>query len=241
MIDKFLRCLVLVAVCCTLVPPSFASDGKSMHSLQLQQRPHRNEKPVRVHPHLKERLRSVRVIGIAPPFVKAVHYINNIPEERADWAQAAARGALKQIKRKLDYFLIQHKVLGMQGPTAEELEDVYALYAAIVYSIDTHTRKGKDFFYDKFSTFDYSVGPIDAILDKSHADALLLTTVYGVINSKSLHASAKGCVTTAALVDRSGTLLWYGESNVGYYDIRSEWDAADAMRDGLLGFPSLNN
>jgi hypothetical protein len=216
MLERLVRGFFLSAICLLFIHAAFASDAKNATALQMPQQPKRNEKPKRKHPNFMKQMKSVHVIGIAPPHVQAIHYINNIPEPRDDWAQAARRGALKQIKRRLDDYSIQNKVLDAQGATAEELEDVYALYAAIQYSIDKHTKKGKNLFYDKFATFDYSVGPVGAILDKTHVDALLLTTVYGVIYSKSLHASSKGCVTTAAIIDRSGALLFRPRRHGGH-------------------------
>lgn len=218
-----------------LLTPVLASDNS--RSLQLPRKPQRNEKPSRMHQNFSKIAKSIRVIAIAPTQVKAVHYVNDIPEQRSDWTETGMRGASKALKSRFEH---NARVVFLDRNTSAsaECEDIYPLYDAIRSSIVKHASKGRDVFYEKFRDFDYSVGSIETILDKVHADALLVTTVYTVIYSKSLQASQQGGYATSALIDRSGDLLWFSESGTAIgYDIRTEWGVQGILRQALTGFP----
>jgi hypothetical protein len=140
----------------------------------------------------------------------------------------------------------------MQAP----LEDVTALYRAVSYSIVEHTYKRFP-FQTKLENFDYSLGPVDDVLKRSRADALVI--VYGIDQISTTGRKALRGVglvlgsvtgqpvvssgTTAlniALVDRSGAVLWYNIAGQdGGYDLRDPASARAFVQRLVADFPSV--
>ena len=139
----------------------------------------------------------------------------------------------------------------MQAP----LEDLTALYRAVSYSIVEHTYQRFP-FPTKLENFDYSLGPIDDVLKRSRADALVI--VYGIDQISTTGRKALRGVglvlgsitgqpvvssgTTAlniALVDRSGAVLWYNIAGQdGGYDLRDPASARAFVQRLVADFPS---
>ena len=140
--------------------------------------------------------------------------------------------------------------------TQRSVDDVTVLYRAVSGSIIEHTCTQHP-FHTKLENFDYSVGPIDALLQKHQADALVI--VYGVDQISTNGRKALrgiglvlGAVTgqpvvsqgmtalNIALVDRSGAVLWYkiaGDS--GGFDLRDARSAKAFVQRLVSDFPAV--
>lgn len=88
-------------------------------------------------------------------------------------------------------------------PTAE-LQEILSLYRAVNKSIQLHTF-GPQVFTAKQTQFEYSVGPIKALLQQNGADALVFVRVLHRYSSRSSRS-----FISLGLADASGTILWYG-------------------------------
>lgn len=210
-----LSVLLLVSACSTVSPKSV---------LNPPRRAARNEGAQRRHPEFNTRIKSIRRIGILPPRVEAYQLVNGVREDMDEWAENGRKGALRELgalaKEQPNRFVLITPDNSLQA----EYEDMMSLYEAVSSSILNHTEKNnnKDLFYEKYRVFDYSVGPVGGILDRHQVDALVVTQVKGVIIKQSLQGSARGGIVTAALIDRTGALLCYADSERLYgMDVRS--------------------
>lgn len=110
--------------------------------------------------------------------------------------------------------------------------------------------------------FEYSIGPIQNILNKYGVNGLILVTGFdeissagrqtlkavGIIAGLALAASGVGgaiiiprsgiTLVSVALVDSSGDILWYNiKSSEGGYDLRKPESATDLLRTILADYP----
>jgi hypothetical protein len=106
--------------------------------------------------------------------------------------------------------------------------------------------------------FDYSIGPIDKILQKHGTDALIFVYGFDEISTggrKALQAAGiiAGALTgvvvlprsgftviNAAIVDPSGAVLWYNvKGSQGGYDLRNPESATNFIRSVLSDYPGI--
>ncbi len=212
---------------------------------------------VRTPPDLSQRIREIRTIGILPPDLKLYELSSGgVKELRPDWckdARESVQAALASELAKRGYDL---KPLA-PGPGADaELQDIRALYDAVVTGILRHAYAGPHFFPAKATNFDYTIGPIDNILRPGGADALLLVKGMDEISTSGrkavqtlgvLAAAMAGVVATPrmgqtlvvfGLIDRSGDLLWFNfRVGAGGYNLRERESVSKLVAQAVERFP----
>jgi hypothetical protein len=215
-------------------------------------------KAYRAHPQLEMRAKNVKHPGLVRPDIDICELTaGGVRELRDDWCEIGETCVLKAMVENLSGKEIKIKTLEVGKDIEKEVEDIQPLYRAVSLSIQLHTY-GPYLFPEKKKNFEYSIGPIDGILQKFGADALIF--VYGIdeistAGRKALKAASvvvgafTGVVVmprsgmtilSVALVEAPGTILWYCiKSSQGGYDLRKPKSASDLVENVLRDFPRL--
>lgn len=214
--------------------------------------------PYRAHPEFEVRSRNIKTFGLLSPDIKIYEFTaGGLRELRDDWCAVGkenVQGALIGCFREKPFEI---KPITVDKEMEEEMEDIYALYRAVVRSINTYTY-GDFKFPGKMKHFDYSIGPIDQILQKHGADGLIFVYGFDEISTsgrKALQTTAvivgalagvyvvprSGItVVSAALVDPSGAILWYNvKGSQGGYDLRNRESATKFIRSVISDYPGM--
>jgi hypothetical protein len=217
----------------------------------------RYQQPYRAHPELDRRARTVRTIGLLPPDIKIYELsAGGVAELRDEWSAAGRDAVVQGLTETFSGRGITMKPLAIDKDQQRAVEDVTVLYRAVSSSIIEHTYKQYP-FQTKLEHFEYSVGSLDALLQKTQADAVVI--VYGVDEISTNGRKALrgvglvlGAVTgqpvvssgmtalNIALVDRSGAVLWYkiaGDS--GGFDLRDGKSAKAFVQRLVADFPAV--
>ncbi len=214
--------------------------------------------PYRAHPEFEMRIKNIKNPGLLSPDIKIYEFTaGGVRELRDDWCSTGkenVQGALIECFREKP---LEIKPIMVGKEMEEEMEDIYALYRAVSTSINVYTY-GDFKFPEKMKNFDYSIGPIDKILQKHGTDALIFVYGFDEISTggrKALLAAGiiAGALTgvvvlprsgftvvSAAIVDLSGTILWYNaKGSQGGYDLRNPESATKFIRSVLSDYPGM--
>ncbi|HUL30186.1 MAG TPA: hypothetical protein VLZ03_06985 [Thermodesulfobacteriota bacterium] len=212
--------------------------------------------PYRIHPEFETRTKNMKALGLLSPDIRIYEFTaGGLRDRRPDWCALGkenVQGALIECFREKPFDV---KPLVVDKEMEEEMEDIHALYRAVARSIRECTY-GDFKFPGKMKHFDYSIGPIDQILQKHGADGLIFASGFDEISTagrKALQATAvvvgvlagvavvprSGItVISAALVDPSGAILWYNiKANQGGYDLRERDSATKFIRSVISEYP----
>lgn len=213
-------------------------------------------KAYRAHPELEVRSTGINNPGFVAPDIKIYELTaGGVRELRDDWSIKAEENVRRATTEGLTEKAAEIKTLTIDKDIEEEMDDIRALYRAVSSSIQLHTY-GPHVFPEKKKHFEYSIGSVERILRKFGSDALIF--VYGfdeesTTGRKALHAAGiiagafTGVVVTpryaitsvsVALVEESGTILWYCNSKGGY-DLRKPESVAKLVKHILSDFPRL--
>lgn len=208
----------------------------------------------RAHPELDTLVRSIKTIGIIPADIRIYELsAGDVEELRDDWSDQGRENVTRAALAGLKNYNVQAKSLTIRKGFEDEMEDIQALYWAVSASILYYTYNEQG-IPEKRKNFVYSVGPMKKFLDAHGVDAVLLVSGYDEISSggrKALRALSMvtGIITgvtkrsgmtgmSAALVDKSGTVLWYNINvQEGGYDLRDAGDAKGMVKVVLRDFP----
>jgi hypothetical protein len=153
-------------------------------------------------------------------------------ELREDWSKTGrenVKNALLQGLRNRNYRV---KSLRVDETRAEEMIEIQALYRAVYKSIQLHSD-GTQPFPQKKKAFDYSLGPLEQILQRCESDSVIF--VRGL---NQVYAAGKRTFLSIALADSAGNILWYGVSGSrGGHDLREPEGAAGIVGELLSSFP----
>jgi len=209
-------------------------------------------KKSRIHPEFESRYKNIKTSGLIPPDIEIYELTaGGIRELKDEWSDIGKENVFKALMKKLKEKEIKVEILTKD----EDMEDALALYRAVSLCIGLHTN-GPFAFSEKQENFDYSIGSIEKILKKHGVDALMI--IYGsdedttggrqaLIALGLLASIATGVplapragITTmdVALVDPSGTILWYMDKRSGasHALIKPE-DATSFVEDIFSDFP----
>lgn len=208
----------------------------------------------RSHPEMTERVKVVRTTGILPPDIKVYSVsAGGVEEVRDDWSRQGREHVLDAVRRNTGGRVAEIKPAPGDRELEELIGDVQALYRAVSASIVSHTLGwGPDVFRHKVERFEYSIGPIDALLRRQRADALLIVQGYDEVSTggrKALRTvgaiipfapktASDSAGMSMALVDRTGAVLWFNvDGGGGGIDFRDRESTAQLVEALMTDFP----
>lgn len=183
------------------------------------------------------RMKNIRTIAMFRPDIKIFEISSGgVKELRQDWCDEGCEKVQTAFVDEFRRFGYDIRFLEKGQEETPEAREMLFLYSDVLTSVLKHAYDGPELFPAKKTNFDYSVGPIDSLLQPIGADALLL--IHGVDEISSagrktmqtlgiLVGLAAGVVMTpgmgrtvviVGLVDSSGDLLWFNirGGSVGY-------------------------
>ncbi len=208
----------------------------------------------RTHPELDSRVRSIKTIGIVPADIRIYELsAGDVEELQDDWSDQGRENVMSAALAGLKNHNVQAKSLSIRKEFESEMEDVQALYWAVSSSILYYTYSEQG-IPEKRKNFVYSVGPMKKFFDAQGVDAVLLVSGYDEVSTggrKALRALSMftSIITgvtkrsgrtgiSAALVDKSGSVLWYNINvQEGGYDLRDVGSAKGMVNLVLKDFP----
>jgi hypothetical protein len=214
--------------------------------------------PYRAHPEFEMRTKNIKTLGLLSPDIKIYEFTaGGMRELRDDWCAVGKENVQRALIGCFREKPFEIKPIVVDKEMEEEMEDIYALYRAVVRSINFYTY-GQFKFPQKMKNFDYSVGPIDKVLQKHGADGLIFVYGFDEISTgarKALQTTAvivgaiagvyvvprSGItVVNVALVDPSGAILWYNvKGSEGVYDLRNRESATKFVRSVISDYPGM--
>jgi hypothetical protein len=216
-------------------------------------------KTYRAHPEFEMRAKNIKTQGLITPDVKVYELTaGGVQELRDDWCGKGKENVSNAIAEMFKGKPIEIKPLATDKDIEEEMEDIQALYRAVITSIHLHTYGGPYTFPEKQKNFDYSIGSVDEVLKRYGSDALIFVYGFDEISTsgrKALTAAGilvgafTGVVITPragitalniAVVDPSGAILWYNSrGSQGGHDLRDHDSCASLVEDILSDYPPL--
>jgi hypothetical protein len=220
-----------------------------------------------VHPEFEIRTKYIKTAGLLSPDIKIYEFTaGGMRELRDEWCAKGKENVQRAVIECLMDKPLEIKPITIDKEMEEEMEDmedIYALYRAVSTSINFHTQ-GDNKFPEKVKNFDYSIGSVDKILKRYGGDALIFVTGFdeistagrqalkavGIIAGVALAAAGVGgavivprsgiTLISIALVDSSGTILWYNiKGSQGGYDLRNPESATKFVREILSDYPGV--
>jgi len=215
-----------------------------------------------VHPQFEMRTKEIKVTGLLSPDIRIYELTaGGMRELKDDWCAKGKENVERALVECLKEQPLEIKTISIDKETEEEIQDIYALYRAVNNSIILHTQ-GDNKFPEKMKNFDYSIGPVEKILRQYGVDSIIFVNGIDEISSAgrqtlkavgilaSVAAAAAGMggaviiprsgitIMSVALVDPSGTILWYNiKGSEGGYDLRNPESATKLVRELLSNYP----
>jgi hypothetical protein len=213
-------------------------------------------KTYRVHPQLETHLQDINSPSLIPPDIKIYEIsAGGVTELIDEWSKAGKDNVHHSVSTTLDSKKCHLIEPAIDDEIKEELEDIQALYRAVVQSIQLHAY-GPYLFPEKQKNFEYSVGSIKNILDKTGSDSLifvygmdqistagrkvLMVLATGLTGADYITAMSGLTLINIALIDSSGNILWYNVNAAkGTYDLRDTESTEKVVKVLLNDFPEM--
>lgn len=210
----------------------------------------------RTHPEFETRSKNIKSPQLIPPDVKIYKLTaGGVPELIDEWCSTGKENVLKAITESFKDKPTKLQIIPIDKELEEELEDIQALYRAVCTSIYLHTYYGLTSFPEKKKNFDYSIGPIDKILQKYGTDTLVIvygrdeistggrqalqatSVLLGALTGVYMHVRAGITAMSVAVIDPSGSILWFcTKSSEGGHDLRNYESAEGFVKDVFSNF-----
>ena len=188
--------------------------------------------PDRFHPDYAQLRSSMHHFLLLPP---EVGLFKEMADGKILWQAENSRMARDYIAQAVLDAMQAHALevepIDLKGPDAAELVEIQALYRNVNRSIQLHAF-GPQEFVPKRQIFDYSLGSIRELLQKSNADALVL-----VLGHQTVSPRDPKTWLSIAVVEPGGWVAWYSLQG-GREDVSLETpvQAADLVRSTLKTF-----
>lgn len=214
-------------------------------------------KTYKTHPQFGTNCKLIKSYCLIKPDVEICEIsAGGVKEIRDDWCEQGLENVVAALQKTLDLKKVNYKRIIIDDDFKKEIEDIRALYRAVSQSIRLHAiGPGPHVFPEKTASFDYSVGPIDTILDRYNCDALII--VYGTdqISTGGRKAlMALGAIAGAftgvvvmpvagmttinfAVIDQGGNILFYTSKAGGGYDLRKPESALSLVNQVVTEYP----
>lgn len=192
-----------------------------------------------------ERSGKIKTIAILEPKIDVLEiHFGGATEKQDDWSEQAARNIVDAVTTQLSARGFAVKLIPREGKDQEAIEEISDLFSAIAWSYREHvvTERSTWAFPEKVASFEYSIGPLNDLLDANKADAAFLILGFGKRGGSA--SIQRGSVVYLALAERSGSLLWLGRfakpASIYYkWDIAVPGDAAVIVSNLFLDMPKV--
>lgn len=193
----------------------------------------------RAYSELPQKKASFRSMGLLPSIL-------TVYQEQAGYKLVSQEGWSRDAEESIRAAFIEEAanehfpvtVVNLQYPEADEIS---GLFSALDYSISRHAYSSPEKFPEGVSSRDYSVGPVGDLMDRYHLDALWLVGGLNLIPTTgtkiqdalgvaisiasglgsrgggAVYIGLKKLELRAALVDRSGKVLFYCRIDDDYF------------------------
>ena len=183
--DGLLSTVVLLAAACFLLQCAHLPDRRSPDYPDLR-------------PGMKHFL-------LLPP---EINLFQELPGGKLLWQADDSRKARESTGKALSALMQAHaldvRTAGADDPHRSERMEVQALFRNVNRSIQLHTY-GPQIFKTKLDRFDYSLGPVAALLAKTRSDALVCVAGHQTLSARNPKAWL-----SIAVVEPTGRIVWYG-------------------------------
>jgi hypothetical protein len=203
-------------------------------------------KHYRARADFEKTARAARTVGLVTPVVRVFEYTAGGQTVLKDeWSTQGRKAIGDALRRALAEKGWKVKLVEPAGPTKDDLEEARLLYGDVGPSITraTYGNYGYAAFPEKVRNFDYSVGPLNRVMDQAGVDLLVLAYGYDEVSSSGravvntlnaiLGTGSTGgdSFLNVALIDRNGKVLWFDvEMARGAYDLRDPASADSFVR-----------
>ena len=189
----------------------------------------------RMHPEFSARAVSIQEPALIIPDVYMYELSSSgMVMLRDDWSRAGRQNLQNAI---LGYFKDKRcnvKLIEMDSQIAKEMEEVQALYRLVHKTMDQHTF-GHHQNTIKNDSFNFSIGSLEALLQKLDADAMIFVTGYDQVFNGGHKA-----MIDLAVADSSGTILYYSvKGTTQGKDLRDPVSTAAMIRDLLSSYSAI--
>lgn len=221
-------------------------------------------KQYRVNPDFASLSQEIQNPILAHPKVKVYELTaGGVRELKQEWCDIGLENVTGAVLQNLKGIKCQIMDKELAPELEEKIEDVRALYTAVSYSIHMHAmneQNNPNAFSTKIANFDYSIGPIEDILNEIEADGIIL--VYGsdeistggrqalmaagliVGGITGVYAGPRGGITSvnASIINRDGKIIWYSSKiSSGEGDLRNKESVDKIIQQLFAGFPRLGS
>jgi len=211
-------------------------------------------KNYRHHPDFQQRIGMISAPGVLPVDVTIYEVsAGGVTEIRQEWCDIGSNNIAQALREQLadkNFDIIPIKIT----PAIEtEIREVKALYRAVDASIRMHTYPATGaLFPDKVSNFNYSVGPMEDLMDSLGVDVFLVvncmdqvstggrkavvaaTVIAGALAGVQVIPAGSFTQGSVAIIDPTGAIIWYNtHAEAWQYDLR-KYDSAYALVERIL-------
>ncbi len=204
----------------------------------------------RAHPEYQTRMASVKTVGVVQPKMRVFELTAGGGRDfKPDWSEQSAQAVGDAIAAALGQHALSVKRIAPVPQVEEEMRDVVLLYEAVHGAILQATYANE--FPRKMARFEYSLGDLDSLLAQYGVDAVVFS--YGSANISSSGRRAVQVLGALfgpgysvgidriqlALVDRSGTVLWFAARASTSHDLRDPQSAEAFVRGMTMYLPAV--
>jgi hypothetical protein len=189
----------------------------------------------RVHPEFATRIHTVAQPVLIPPDVGMLELLpSGLIRQRDDWSAAGCRNLQNAISTYLKNAKITLKPLIINPHIAPEIAEIQALYRLVHKSMQQQTFNAHQDSQARRS-WEYSVGPINALLNKLGADSMIFVSGYDRVSN-----AGRKALIDIAIADASGTILYYAvQGTTRGRDLRDPASANIMVHELLSGFSRI--
>jgi len=189
----------------------------------------------RVHPEFEARIHSVAQPVMIPPDVGLLELLpSGLIRQRDDWTATGCRNLQNAISTYLKNVQITLRPLIIGPRIAPEIAEIQALYRLVHKSMQQQTFNAHQGSRAQ-RPFEYSVGSIDALLNKLGADSMIFVSGYDRVSQ-----AGRKALIDIAIADASGTILYYSvKGSIRGRDLRDPAGANSMVQQLLSGFSRI--
>jgi len=189
----------------------------------------------RAHPEFEARIHTVAQPVLIPPDVGMLELLpSGLIRQRDDWSATGCRNLQIAISTYLKNAKITLKPLIIDPHIAPEIAEIQALYRLVHKSMQQQTFNTHQDSYAR-RPFEYSVGSINAVLNKLGADSMIFVSGYDRVSN-----AGRKALIDIAIADASGTILYYSvKGSTKGRDLRDPASANIMVQELLAGMPRI--